>query len=241
MTRGGKDGGESRAEQLLQAIRLKRAAARSRTPEQAPDPGGERLEPRPADREARLGELQRSLWLLQQLEPGSPSYHLASAFRVPGALDAHALERGLNGLVSRHRLLRSTFSAHRDGVRQVIHPHAPIGIERVTAGPGETLAAGKDTFFFRVSYLIRLLWIDEPSASERLLVLVLHHILADERSLGQLWRELARGYDGREPGTSRQPQYDDWVHRMAGRRFRSNGIIAAIPDTIGIRIFLIVG
>ncbi len=207
MTTPGTDG---RAVLLERAIRAKRAAARCQAP---------RLPSRPASEPARLGEMQRALWLLQRMEPGSPAYNLTSAFRVPELLDVGRLERGLARVVSRHRILRSTFRPHRDGALQVVHPPSPIEVEALEAGEGEALAAAvrevRRPFDLETGPLVRLLLVEEPR--ERLLVLVLHHILADERSLGFLWRELADGYDGREVGVADPAQYEDYVHWLEGR------------------------
>ena len=206
---------DDRAALLQQAIRLKRAAARSQSPQ---------LPSRPPEEEAYLGEMQRSLWLLQQLDPDSPTYNLCSAFRVPGELDASQLERGLDRVVSRHRLLRSTFRACRDSAVQIVHPHSPVGIERCLARPGEALPTAvreaRRPFDLETGPLIRLLLIEEPAGAERLLVLVLHHILADERSLDFLWQELAEGYDGRAPEGAEPRQYDDFVYWLSGRKTR---------------------
>ncbi len=117
-------GSDSRAERLRQAIQLKKAAVR---------PPALQLPPRPADQDAHLGEMQRSLWLQQQLEPSSPAYNLTSAFRVSGVPDDSEIERGLNQVVSRHRLLRSTFRGHRDSALQIVHPQSRIEVERVAS------------------------------------------------------------------------------------------------------------
>jgi amino acid adenylation domain-containing protein len=211
---------DGRAEALRRAIRLKKAAARSRTPGPAGVPSQERMGRRPEDREARLGELQRSLWLLHRLQPGSPAYNLTSAFRVQGELRVPDLQRAFNGVVARHRILRSTFRPDRDGVRQVVHPPAPLMVKRVRAEDGGVVAAGvreaREPFDLEAGPLIRLLLVEEPSGGERLLVLVLHHILADERSLGRLWKEIAEGYAGRAPAVA-EVQYDDFVHWSAER------------------------
>jgi NRPS condensation-like uncharacterized protein len=44
--------------------------------------------------------------------------------------------------------------------------------------------------------LVRVQLIDEPSGHTRVLLLTLHHILADERSLAFLWKEVAEAYAG---------------------------------------------
>jgi hypothetical protein len=201
-------GKETRAEQLEKAVGLKRAAARS---------GRSQLSPRPDHQDAHLGELQRSLWLLYQMDPSSPAYHLASAFRVPGVLNASRLEESLNGIVSRHRILRSTFRAREDGVLQVTHSHTPLEIERTAALDGDPIATAvreaRKPFDLEAGPLVRLLLIEDPS--ESLLVLVLHHILADERSLDSMWRELAAGYNGKVSHAPQRLQYDDYVYWQA--------------------------
>ncbi len=204
---------DERAARLEQAIRLKRAAARPGVPE---------LPPRPADRPALLSEMAHSLWLLHELDPASPAYNLASAFRVRGPLDGRRLRRALGEVVARHRLLRSTFRFERGAVRQVIEPSAPIPFEGVETPPGDALAAAVDQarkpFDLATGPLLRLRLIEEADAGERLLLLVLHHILADEWSLAILWTELAEAYGGRLLETPAPAlQYDDYVHWSAGR------------------------
>lgn len=110
----------------------------------------------------------------------------------------------------------------------------PLAVERYEAAAGEAAAMAvreaRKPFDLETGPLIRLLLIEAPALSESragetpvlparelLLVLVLHHILADERSLGVLWKELADGYNGRSPA-GEPPQYDEYVHWLAGRR-----------------------
>ncbi len=213
----------SRAELLQQAIRLKRAAARSKASRPGRS-GGAPMAPRPVDADAPLGELQRSLWLQHQLEPSSPAYNLTSAYRVSGDLGVPDLERSLIGVVARHRLLRSTFRSQTGRILQVVHAEPSIegqqvSVEQLTVGSGEALATAireaRKPFDLEVGPLIRLLLIEESSESEPLLVLVMHHILADERSLGFLWQELAEIYNGRQVEAPDQPQHDDYVHWRA--------------------------
>ncbi len=211
-----------RAALLQRAIRLKQAAARAAPPQ---------LPPRPATQQPRLGELQRSLWLLHRLQPRSAAYNLSSAFRLRGHLDSEALGRSLDLLLSRHRLLRSTFRPQGEGAVQVIHPPGDATIERLTAAGGDLLsvatAEARKPFDLERGPLLRLLLIEEDGshpvggAPEGLLLLVLHHILADERSLGFLWQDLATAYDAAldnravaaaSEAPQEAPQYDDYVH-----------------------------
>ncbi len=81
--------------------------------------------------------MQRSLWLVHQIDPRSPAYNLTSAFRVMGTLDVANLRRALHQVVSRHRLLRSTFRADRDTVRQIVRLQAVVLISAAQSPEGE--------------------------------------------------------------------------------------------------------
>lgn len=195
-----------RVAKLEEAIRRRRDAAHGET---------RRLPIRPIDEEPWLGEMQQGIWLLQQLEPTSPAYHLTSAFRVAGSVDTTSLERGLNAVVARHRLLRSTFEPGGDGVRQVVHGELPVPLERFAAGADEALVTAvreaRRPLDLVAGPLLRLLLIEEPEGTERLLVLVVHHLIADARSLDILWGEFERHFDDRSLETEAGRQYDDYV------------------------------
>jgi amino acid adenylation domain-containing protein len=198
---------DRRAELLARAIRLKKAAARSQPPE---------LPPRPADQQARLGEMQRSLWLTHQMEPASPAYNLTSAFRAHGPIHRTELQRALHRVVDRHRILRSTFSRQRDTILQIVHADLPPDFEVVEVAKGNGLSAAarkaREAFDLETGPLIRLHLVEEDSGGDTYLVLVLHHILADERSLEHFWNELAEAYAGRLPDDEPDLQYDDYVY-----------------------------
>ena len=54
---------------------------------------------------------QRRLWFLQQLEPASTAYNIASAIRLEGPLDLRALADTFDEVVQRHEVLRTTSPA----------------------------------------------------------------------------------------------------------------------------------
>src|SRR5215475_335111 len=66
---------------------------------------------------------QQRLWFLDQWVPGSRVYTIPIAGRLTGRLQVAALERGLNEIVRRHEVLRTTFVSSDEGQPlQVITP-----------------------------------------------------------------------------------------------------------------------
>ncbi len=170
-----------------------------------PIPAGVAAEDRDAPSAA-----QRRMWFLWQLEPQSGAYNLPCAVRLRGALDEAALQRAFADLVARHETLRTVF-CRRDDDSLYLAPLADVvRIER------ENLSALEVTLrearvreeAERQSWLpfdleqgpllrIRLLRLADD---EHVLLLTLHHIVADGWSMNLLVDELARLYDGHALG-----------------------------------------
>ena len=56
-----------------------------------------------------LSYSQELLWLLSELEGRGVAYNAPAAFRLQGPVDASSLQQALDGLVSRHEILRTTY------------------------------------------------------------------------------------------------------------------------------------
>ncbi len=72
------------------------------------------LVPQARNEHLPLSFAQERLWFLNQLEQGGATYNTPMVLRLRGDLDVHALERGLEEIVHRHEILRTTFPM-RDG------------------------------------------------------------------------------------------------------------------------------
>ena len=212
---------QDRAERLARAIRAKRAGTRLPAKDLVPRASGE---------PAHLGEMQRGLWFVYRLDPRSPAYNLCSTFRIHGPLDVAKLQQAFDAVVSRHRLLRSTFTADGDTALQVVRDHVPLAIDRIAADDGGGLAAAANEacrpFDLENGPLVRLRLVEEASGDNRFLLLVAHHIIADERSLRLLWNELGDAYSGRLAEAVPPVQYDDYVDwvRQADRARRDEDL-----------------
>lgn len=162
-------------------------------------------EPAPAQRRTRVSRLssaQARLWVLQQLAPESPAYHIAIAAHLQGRLDVAALARALGEVMRRHHVLRTVFPSERGEPRAMVLTRwsAPIGfvnLERVadaTVRLGAILQANaRRPFAIDRTPLLRA-HVFRLSPGHHVLSLLLHHIVADGWSLGLLANELGALY-----------------------------------------------
>ncbi|WP_373684128.1 non-ribosomal peptide synthase/polyketide synthase [Pseudomonas aeruginosa] len=151
------------------------------------------------DASPQLSFAQERQWFIWRLDPHSAAYNIPVALRLKGPLRRDALQGALDLLVQRHETLRTTFLEHDGAPRQVIHPTLPIAIEeRRPPVAGEDLKGLVETeahrpFDLQRGPLLRVLLL--PLATDEcVLVLTLHHIIADGWSMQVLVDELIRVY-----------------------------------------------
>ncbi|TFY88819.1 amino acid adenylation domain-containing protein [Pseudomonas kairouanensis] len=152
-----------------------------------------------------LSYAQQRMWFAWQLDPRGSAYHLPMAVKLQGALDADALQRAVDALVMRHESLRTVFREQDDQVVQHVVDASQVNVEYMdfSAGQGDEGSARIDSLV-RVEALapfdlvrgpllrIKLL---KKHHEEHLLLVTLHHIVADGWSMGVLIDELVRLYD----------------------------------------------
>lgn len=176
-----------------------------------------------ADGSVPMSFAQERLWFLDRLDPGSPSFNIAGALRLEGPLDVAALQRALVSVVQRHETLRTTFEVDAEGrARAVVHPTSAfeVRIERLE-GDRDEQARGIDRaarreagapFDLARGPLMRALLL-VLNAEHHVLLLTLHHIVADGWSLAVLGREVTQLY-GDGAGASLpelEIQYSDYA------------------------------
>ncbi|MCP4686751.1 MAG: amino acid adenylation domain-containing protein [Desulfobacterales bacterium] len=188
---------------------------------------------------------QERLWFLDELEPGSSFYNIASASRLTGELDVRALERSLNEIVNRHEILRTSFTSRNGRPTQVIQSGANVGLPvidlRGLPGPEREAEARRAAarqagrpFDLEKGPLIRavLIRIDPPDAREpeHALMLTMHHIISDGWSMEVFIRELAALYGAHleerpNPLPDLPIQYADYAQwqrdRLTGERLET--------------------
>jgi amino acid adenylation domain-containing protein/non-ribosomal peptide synthase protein (TIGR01720 family) len=147
---------------------------------------------------------QEGLWLLAQLDPGDASYRLPVRMRIDGPLDAAVLGRALSEIVRRHEVLRTTFAPADGRPVPVVHDAAdlPLPVVSLAALPEDERAAALRReeqeeigrpFDLVAGPLLRARLI-EISAAEHVLLLTVHHIVADAWTMAVVGNELAALY-----------------------------------------------
>jgi amino acid adenylation domain-containing protein len=143
---------------------------------------------------------QQRLWFLDRLEPGSARYNIPLAVRLTGALDRAAVAQALTAIGVRHEILRTTFAVEEGELMQVIHP-GPFRAWREEKVRDEAALAGALVNEARRPFdlVTGPLWravLFSLQREDHVLLLTLHHIVADGWSLGVLSREFSACYAG---------------------------------------------
>ncbi len=163
------------------------------------------ISPIPETGERPLSLTQTRMWFLERLEPGNPVYNRPVAIRLTGELNEAALEQSLNEIVRRHEVFRSSFPA-ADGLPVVAIaptltvPLSVADLSHLAESDREAevlrLAAecARRPFDLERGPLVRAnLW--RLNASDRLLLVEMHHIIFDGWSFGIFQKELAAFYE----------------------------------------------
>lgn len=174
-----------------------------------------------------LSFTQQGLWFLDQLDPENPAYNIPAAIRLRGELDHQALAQSFSELVSRHEILRTTFVEVDGQPIQCIHAPAAfnlllVDLSDVLTSQREiqveqiTIVESRRPFVLSRGPLLRVTLL-LLSAKESLLLLTLHHIVADGWSIGLIIRELTALYrhftTGEPLNLPELPfQYADYAH-----------------------------
>ncbi len=163
------------------------------------------MEALPRDETAPLSFAQQRLWFLDQMEPDSPFYNMASAVRISGALRVDILERVFNEIVRRHEALRTIFASADGQPVQIIAPvlHIDIGVEYLSSLPAPEREAdarrlsaieARSPFDLSRGPLLRLKLL-RLTEDEHVLLMTMHHIVSDGWSMRVLVREMSALYE----------------------------------------------
>ncbi|MET0396317.1 MAG: non-ribosomal peptide synthase/polyketide synthase, partial [Longimicrobiaceae bacterium] len=169
---------------------------------------------------------QQRLWFIDRLEPGGALYNMPFALRLRGRFDPALLERAVAEIVRRHETLRTVFAVVDGEPVQVVRAAAPFALPvadlrglpmeaREARALRLVAAEAARPFDLAAGPLLRALAV-RLETDGWVLLLVMHHVVADGWSMGVLVRELSALYDalsdGRAAGLPALPvQYADFA------------------------------
>ncbi|MCI0579839.1 MAG: amino acid adenylation domain-containing protein [Chloroflexi bacterium] len=191
-------------------------------------------QPRGDDGVFPVSSTQERFWFIYQLDPTSPAYNVPLLVRLVKELDIEALERSLNEIVRRHEILRTVFQIVDGQPVQLVLREQPIPVVVIDLRPlADNEARGRKVerlthqearkpFDLSQGPLLRATLLQLPE--ENALILTLHHILVDQRSIGMLGIELEHLYgaytNGRAPSLPPLPvQYADYTIWHRGQKW----------------------
>ncbi len=143
---------------------------------------------------------QRALWYLYTLDPESAAYNVAFSLSIRSAYDPDALQRAANALIARHSSLRTTYVLVDDETVQEVAPQSVVQVEVVQAAglDDDQLRARVHDAYIRPFDLangpVLRVTLFSRTATDHVLLVVVHHIAVDGWSIGLLGGELHELY-----------------------------------------------
>jgi amino acid adenylation domain-containing protein len=189
----------------------------SRTINRRPDPRAQ----------APLSFGQERLLFLSQLEGEGVTYNAPLILRLTGPLDVSGLQYGLNEIVRRHEILRTSFVIADGQPVQIISEHNPIHLNLADLRSlNESDREAEAQRLIRENYLSKFDLGRGPlfrplllrlCDDEHILLLTMHHIVSDGWSSGVLLDELSKLYEafltgGPPPLSELTIQYADFSY-----------------------------
>lgn len=217
------DSNKSRQTQLSEAKRrlLQQRLNRKSKPEFA-----KKSLKRPASAPTIASAGQKRIWLMEQLNPGSPAYNLTSSYNFSGTLDANKLNVAFKKTLSRHDALRTVFKWDDGELHYHIHESLNTEIAVIETSNLDHSATQYSRTIFDLGQgpLLKLVILKTPENTGRIL-LVIHHIVFDEWSQNIFWSELQSLYNSSKTLPNPEYQFPDFAHwhnkKIANREFEN--------------------
>ncbi len=171
-------------------------------------------------KEYSLSPAQKNLYYAEQLDQTGIAYNETKIFKIHGELDILKFQKVIDDMVQRHESLRTSFQMQHGEVVQVINEdlyHVPITVKKAYKSEKELISEFVCVFELSNAPLFRV-EIVKYSEIEFLLLLDMHHIIADGMSTDIFLHELSELYNGEELPVLRI-QYKDYSEWFNQRNF----------------------
>jgi tyrocidine synthetase-3 len=186
------------------------------------------IKPAPLKEYYPLSPAQMGIYLVQQMDSKGTGYNIPSVVRLEGKIEREKIEDAFKTLIKRHESLRTSFPTINDIPMQKIHPEVEFGIEYYDIASGidgepdtestvnKILASLIKPFDLTQVPLIRVGLI-KLNESKYILLVDMHHLIADGTSLVIILKEFIGLYKGTElpPLEFQYKDFSEWQrHEM---------------------------
>ena len=182
-----------------------------------------RAQPAERDEGIPLSFAQQRLWFIDQLEPGSSLYNINRALRLRGSLDLVRLEQAVQLIAARHEILRTNFvatdgkplqrSSSSGSLPFQFHDLESLPVDGRETAAREIVATESQRPFDLANGPLARISVIRLADDQYVLLLTIHHIIADAWTVTIFFRELSALY--RNPVAEALPelplQYGDYA------------------------------
>ncbi|WP_055108260.1 non-ribosomal peptide synthetase [Paenibacillus ihumii] len=172
----------------------------------------QRIAQAPARDSYPVSAAQKRLYIIHQMDSSSINYNMPIILDVNGRLDAERLRYALGQMAARHDSLRTYFTMNEDTLTQSIHPEIDVPIAWKTVAEDEIMDGIQrfiQPFNLNSGPLFRA-GVLRVAEDRHILLMDLHHIIADGVSMGIFMNEFIRLYEG-ETLAPAALQYKDFI------------------------------
>ena len=184
--------------------------------------------PAPTQKQYPILSGQKSMWILEEMNPELLAYNMTSVHRLKGQLSRGSLRKAFEGIVKRHEILRTKFNnINGEVVQSIIENSAfpfdqayeeinlvkkKINTQQLDEIINERVNRGFDLMNAPLIHFTLVLLKNE----EALLIISMHHIISDGWSLGVIineWIQLYSAYTKNEKSSLSELniQYKDYA------------------------------
>lgn len=158
----------------------------------------------PRGKNGILSDAQKGIWLLHQQEKDLSAYHMYGTYKAHGDLKVESLKLAFESLIKRHESLRTTFNTIKGEPRSNVHAFSKRFLDFEVIEENEGVDGHLDvdefidqevvkSFDLENGPLVRIV-IVKQSNQKFLIVLILHHIIADGWSINVIVDEISEFY-----------------------------------------------
>ncbi|CQR54157.1 type I polyketide synthase [Paenibacillus riograndensis] len=157
---------------------------------------------------------QKRIFFLQGLMPDTVGYNESTSVLLEGNINAGRIEEVFAQIINRHESLRTSFRAENGEIVQIIHPHVDFKLIRTAVkeqGIEEAVERFIQPFDLARAPLIRV-GLLQAGEQQSILVVDMHHIIADGTSVNLLVNDFADLYMGKilPPLAIQYKDYAEW-------------------------------